>query len=377
MIYLTTGANGAGKTLVTLRDVRAQQVKESRPVYYHGFEAAQQLLDWGWQEFEPKKWQDLPDGSICVMDECQNEFPTRSASSPVPEYINAIAQFRRKRGFDFWMIAPHPSMLDLFIRRLIDKPSWHRHLKRAFGADVVSVLKFGSPNMQCEKPGAGASGEVSMVGFPKEVYGWYKSASLHTGKKQLPKQVYFVGLALILIPVMVYFSYKQIMRKVIEDKPVPAVNALGNPGSPVVSQKATPEQNKVLSTGEYVKSFVPRIEGFPQSAPRYDEVSKVVQAPKPAACIYGIKPGSKSKICSCWSQQSTPLNVPLAACISIAQGGYFDDTLSSESTQKTVAAPSASLPDKQSSISSMSSVPNGLDANVKPAQMQTVSLKTR
>lgn len=339
MIYLTTGANGAGKTLVTLRDVRAQQVKENRPVYFHGFEAGQQLLDWGWQEFDPKKWQDLPDGSICVMDECQNEFPsTRSSSSAVPDYINAIAQHRRKRGFDFWMIAPHPSMIDLFVRRLIDKPSWHRHLKRAFGADVVSVLKFGAPNMQCEKPGSGASAEVSMVGFPKEVYSWYKSASLHTGKKQIPKQVYMMGIAVVLIPLLIYGAYSKLMNKAIPEKvagshsSVVAPGVTGTPGAPVVRPQA--DAKKVLSPVEYAQSFIPRIEGFPQSAPRYDEVTQVVQAPKPAACIYGTKPGAKVKTCGCWSQQATPLMVPDATCKAIAAGGFFDDTVRPEVTAK-------------------------------------------
>lgn len=332
MIYLTTGANGAGKTLVTLRDVRVQQVKENRPVYFHGFEAGQQLLDWGWQEFNPKKWQDLPDGSICVMDECQNEFPMRGSSAAVPDYVNAIAQFRRKRGFDFWMIAPHPSMIDLFVRRLIDKPSWHRHLKRAFGADVVSVLKFGAPNMQCEKPGAGASAEVSMVGFPKEVYDWYKSASLHTGKKQIPKQVYMVGIAVVLIPLLIYGAYSKLMNKAIPEKLPVAAGSVAAPGALVAPgagvQSRPSEQKKTVTALEYVQSFTPRIEGFPQSAPRYDDVTQVVQAPKPAACIYGTKPGAKVKTCGCWSQQATPLMVPDATCKAIAAGGFFDDTVS-------------------------------------------------
>jgi zona occludens toxin len=342
MIYLTTGANGAGKTLVTLRDVRAQQVKETRPVYFHGFEAGQQLLDWGWQEFDPKKWQDLPDGSICVMDECQNEFPMRGSSAAVPDYVNAIAQFRRKRGFDFWMIAPHPSMIDLFVRRLIDKPSWHRHLKRAFGADVVSVLKFGAPNMQCEKPGAGASAEVSMVGFPKEVYDWYKSASLHTGKKQIPKQVYMMGIAVVLIPLLIYGAYSKLMNKAIPEKPPVAAGAVapaGIPGASVVRPQAN--DKKSLSPVEYAQSFVPRIEGFPQSAPRYDDVTQVVQAPKTAACIYGTKPGAKVKTCGCWSQQATPLMVPEDTCKAIAAGGFFDDTVRPEVMAKAPPAAAA------------------------------------
>ena len=185
MIYLTTGANGAGKTLITLYDVRQQQLKENRPVYYHGFDMHEEKVkEFGWQKFDPKKWQDLPDGSICIMDECQNEFPIRRSGSEVPDYVNAIAQHRRRRGFDFWMISPHPSLIDVFVRRLIDKPSWHRHMKRAFGADMVSELKFSAPDMKCEEPGAGARAEVTMRPYPKDVYTWYRSASLHTGKKK-------------------------------------------------------------------------------------------------------------------------------------------------------------------------------------------------
>ena len=95
MIYLTTGANGAGKTLLTLKDVRAQQLKENRPVYYHGFDMDEaKAAEFGWQKFDPKKWQDLPDGSICIMDECQNEFPLRRSGAEVPDYVQAIAQLQ-------------------------------------------------------------------------------------------------------------------------------------------------------------------------------------------------------------------------------------------------------------------------------------------
>ena len=151
MIYLTTGANGSGKTLLTLLDVRAQQLREGRPVYYHGFEALQPIHDFGWQEFDPRKWQELPDGSICIMDECQNEFPRRGPSAPVPDYVNAIAQFRRKRGFDFWMIAPHPSQLDKFIRDLVGVPSWHRHMKRMPAGELVSQCTYPSVNIPINK----------------------------------------------------------------------------------------------------------------------------------------------------------------------------------------------------------------------------------
>lgn len=315
MIYLTTGANGAGKTLITLRDVRAQQLKENRPVYYHGFEMDEaKAAEFGWQKFDPKQWQDLPDGSICIMDECQNEFPLRRSGSEVPDYIQAIAQHRRRRGFDFWMICPHPSLIDVFVRRLIDKPSWHRHLKRAFGADMVSQLRFSSPDMKCEEPGAGARGEVTMVAYPKEVYSWYKSASLHTGKKKIPRAVYVVAACAIAVPVAIFFAYSSVMGNV--TKKAPDSVQQQEPGQPGGVQR---QGLAKLTAAEYVEQRKPRFEGFAHTAPAYDEITKPVHAPYPAACV---KMGDD---CRCYTQQATRLQVPKDVCGQIVQYGFFVD----------------------------------------------------
>lgn len=321
MIYLTTGANGAGKTLFTLKDVREQQLKENRAVYYHGFEAGQVLVDWGWLPFNPEAWQELPDGSICIFDECQNEFPAKIPGA-VPEYINAIAQYRRKRGFDFWLISPHPSLIHINVRRLIENPSWHRHLKRAFGADMVSQLKFNAPNLQCEKPGAGASAQVSMRAFPKEVYDWYKSASLHTGKKTIPKQVYMLALAALLVPAGFYFAYKTVTN------PKAGAAAIAAPASAASAPRGSGgSAAAVMTAGEYIQSFTPRIPGLPSTAPRYDDVAKAVQAPKPSACVLGQHPGQKAVSCECFTQQATKLDTPFSICKQIALNGWFDDGL--------------------------------------------------
>ena len=318
MIYLTTGANGAGKTLLTLKDVRAQQLKENRPVYYHGFEMDEaKAAEFGWQKFDPKHWQSLPDGSICIMDECQNEFPLRRSGSDVPDYIQAIAQFRRKRGFDFWMICPHPSLIDVFVRRLIDKPSWHRHLKRAFGADLVSVLRFSAPDMKCEEPGAGARGEVSMVAYPKEVYSWYRSSSLHTGKKKIPRAVYVLAACAIAVPSAMYFAitglYSNATKQAKTAEPVPGTNAPGAPGQNVR------QVSQVMTAAEYVDARTARLKDFPHTAPAYDDVTKPTEAPYPAACV------QMGKTCKCYTQQATLLQVSGAVCVQIVQQGFFMD----------------------------------------------------
>lgn len=313
MIYFTTGANGAGKTLITLRDVRAQQLKENRPVYYNGFDMhPEKATEFGWQKFDPKHWQELPDGSICIMDECQNEFPLRRSGADVPEYIKAIAQDRRKRGFDFWMISPHPSLVDVFVRRLIDKPSWHRHMKRAFGGDLVSELKFSAVDLKCEEPGAGARGEVRMVAYPKDVYGWYRSASMHTGKKKIPRAVYVLGVVVLAVPLLGWLAFSKLPGGA-RSKPDTGATQAQAAVAPV--QKAAGP----MTARDYVASFVPRIPGLPHTASRFDAVTAPTEAPYPAACI------QSKRGCDCYSQQGTKLLMPADLCKQIVVGGFFMD----------------------------------------------------
>lgn len=329
MIYLTTGGNGAGKTLFTLHDVREQQLKENRPVYFHGFTAKQVLLDWGWKEFDPKKWQDLPDGSICIFDECQNEFPAK-IQGELPDYINAVAQFRRKRGFDFWMITPHPSLIHVNIRRLIESPSWHRHMKRNFGGSIISQLKFNFVEMKCEMPGAGARGQVSMRSMPKEVYDWYESASLHTAKRKLPKQVWVLAACAIAIPALGYMAFKQFTNTVMKPEVAQAVK---KSESQDVASPPPPGMQHVSVEG-YLELRKPRLSDFPHTAPAYDEVTKPVTAPYPAACV------QDSKRCNCYTQQGTLLRTSSEVCQHIVKFGYFvdwDDGRYKRDIQQTVA----------------------------------------
>ena len=222
---------------------------------------------------------------------------------------------------------------------------------------MVSQLKFNAPNMNCEKPGAGSSGQISMRPFPKEVYGWYKSASLHTGKKTIPKQVYFLAAIVLIVPVLGYFAYGRMMPKA---KPVDAVAVSASPSLPL--QARISSVNAALSSAEFSSSFVPRIAGLPSTAPRYDSLTVPLQAPKIAACILGKRPGSKTVECACWSQQATRLDVSHDICKQIALGGFFDDTqppsqgVLLQTSQSSVSLPSTAVANSPISSISASSV---------------------
>lgn len=314
MLYLTTGANGAGKTLLTLRDVRVKSLAENRPVYHNGrFEAVPdgELSDWKVIDF--KDWQSVPDGAIFIIDECHNDMPVRNSKDTAPEPIRMLAEHRR-RGFDFYLITQHPQNIDAFVRRLIGAPGWHRHLKRASGAPLVSVLSWAAVNPNCEKPGSGASGSTTMVTYPKEVYGWYRSTSLDTAKVKIPFMVKALVACVLLVPVLGYYGFTKFAKRY--EKPVvpAAVGAVSASGQGADSRVRAP-----ATVAEYVSTFEPRIQGLAMTAPRYDDLTKPTVVPYPAACVQSVGR------CQCYTQQATKLEVPLSLCSQIVKGGFFQD----------------------------------------------------
>lgn len=318
MLYLITGANGAGKTLNTLKWIRERSVKEGRPVCHNGrFEPVPGGELQSWKTIDIKNWQDEPDGAIFLVDECHNDFPLRPASGTPPEYVRMLAEHRR-RGFDFYLVTQHPQNIDAFIRRLIGSPGWHRHLKRSFGGDLVSVLEWSAVNPNCEKPGSGKSGTASMQPFPKEVFTWYKSASLHTGKRKIPKQVWFLLACLFIVPLLLYFAVKSLYDKTqpAETPPASAAAAASAGGSPA---GAAAQLAKYASTDDYLLQRKPRIPDFPHTAPAYDELTKPVEAPYPAACV------QMGERCECYTQQGTYMRTSADTCVQIVKYGFFKD----------------------------------------------------
>lgn len=312
MIYLITGANGSGKTLNALKWVRELQVKDGRSVYYHGFEMKpEKAAEFGWEKFDPLEWQKLPDGAIMVFDECQDQFPPRANGSKVPDYVNAMA-VHRKRGFDFFLITQHPRQLDTFVKSLIGSPGWHRHIKRPFGADMASVLEWSAVHPQPEKDSSAKNGKVTMTPHPKEVYGWYNSAVLHTGKKSIPRQVYVLAAAAVLVPVMIYGAVHFLTQR------TTGLDKLAATSGGAGSQSSAPSK-PVDPVTDLLTQYSELIPGFPHTAPRYAEVVQPVLAPYPAACIQA------RDSCLCYTQQGTRLPTPYDVCAQIVKNGFFID----------------------------------------------------
>lgn len=312
MLHIISGANGAGKTLNTLKWVRERQIKENRPVCHNGrFEPVEGGELAGWKKIDFMDWQGEPDGTIFLIDEAHNDLPNRPAGSTVPDAVKMLAEHRR-RGFDFYLVTQHPQNIDSFVRRLVGPPGWHRHLKRSFGVDMVSVLEWSAVNPNCEKDGSGKTGTVTMQAFPKEVYGWYKSASLHTGKKKLPAKLWVFLACVVLIPLLLWFASSSLLKRTQAKVPEKtATQAAADAPVQAVNAKLTPEQ--------YIDQRTPRLKDFPHTAAAYDEVTKPTVAPYPAACV------SMGKTCKCYTQQATLLQVSGPVCLQIVAQGFFVD----------------------------------------------------
>lgn len=334
MLYLRTGANGSCKSLFTLKDLRDKQVAEGRSVCVLigkpavGTEPAdperrylkiypKTMQEFGWTECHYSEWWAQPDGTIFLGDECHNYLPKRANGSAVPEYVAKLAE-HRSRGFDFFLLTQHPSNIDSFVVKIIGSPGWHQHLKRAFGAsNMTTVLQWSAVNNQCEKDGAGKNAQVTMRPQPKEVYGWYDSAELHTGKRKIPRQAKFLVVAALVVPVLFWYAGKLIYGNTIGRGQAKTEAAAGS--QPVAAPAAAPGgRDRPQTAAEYVAHYRPRIAGLMHTAPAYDELTQPKRVPVPAACVQ-----SKTKGCKCYTQDATPYPMDDAMCRRQVEHGSF------------------------------------------------------
>lgn len=324
MITLITGLPGNGKTLFGLWYIKQKAEKEGREVYYHNIKD----LTLDWMAFDAEKWMDLPHGSIIVMDECQFVFAKKPNGSKLPDFYEKLATHRHS-GFDIYLITQHPSLIDNFVRQLVGQ---HFHAVRKFGLERATIYEWSALNAA---PASATSQKAAIPlkwAYPKEVYGYYKSAEVHTVKRSIPLKIFLaVGFIVGVLGagywVLDRFQHRN--DKVSNGVAVQAEQPIA-PGASAVSSGANGKQvfapGSVQDAQYYIAMNQPRIAGLPQSAPKYDELTKPSRVPVPAACIQiGSVRDDRAIRCKCYSQDGTPMNVEFNMCIKIAQEGVFLD----------------------------------------------------
>lgn len=304
MITLITGAPGTGKSAACV--ALLAELAKGRTIYVNGIPdlgIPHEVLE------DPTKWHEtVPDGSIIVIDEVQRVWRPRGPGQKVPPDIQAL-ETHRHRGIDFYIITQGPRLVDANIRALTGR---HVHLR-----DVGLLGRYWYEWPECADNCATAWKSAPIkkrYRLPKHVFTLYKSASVHIKPvRSVPWMLAVMVVALLVTVGVSYKAYVSISSKL---GPAPQVlpgasTALPSPGH--AAQAVQPEPV------DLVASFEPRIPGLPHTAPRYDDSTKAVIAPYPAACV------SMGKRCQCYTQQGTHLDTPKELCVQIVKGGLFID----------------------------------------------------
>lgn len=324
MITLGTGLPGNGKTLWMLWTIAAKAKKENREVYYHNVKGLNGEAVGNWQEFPPEKWMDLPHGCIIVIDECQEVFPRKPNGAQLPPHYEELAKHRHK-GFDIFLITQHPTLIDNFVRRLVGQ---HYHSVRKFGLQRATIYEWSACQPAPENVSSHKNAVTHKWKFPKEVYTWYKSAEVHTVKRAIPMKLVLAVLFVIGViagGAFVFYRYKHRYDKPAPGEVVKAVpGAAAAGGGKVAGSGGEKAFDPVEDAKEYVWKQTPRVAGLAQTAPKYDQLTQPTHVPVPAMCIQkGTVADVRKMSCKCFSQQATPLDVPLTMCLEFARNGYF------------------------------------------------------
>jgi zona occludens toxin (predicted ATPase) len=200
-ITLVTGLPGHGKTLNTIKEVRDYANSEGRYVYYHNIKGLSPSLGWH-QLDDPTLWYECPPGAVILVDECQHFYPARSSGKAVPEFI-AKFNTHRHNGHDIFLITQNPKLVDHDVRYLVNK---HVHFFRPFGLERTTRIEWArcidNPFSKTEHASALSQ---STIALPKEIFGLYQSAEIHTVKRTIPTKLYaYAALPLLLLAVVIF-----------------------------------------------------------------------------------------------------------------------------------------------------------------------------
>lgn len=304
MIVVVTGTPGAGKTLFAIDEIRKISERENRPVFVDGVDG----LKLPWVPMDARKWREMPPNAILLVDEAQRVFRPASSGAAIPDFI-ADLETHRHDGVDIWLTTQHPSFLHAHLRKLAGR---HYHLIRAYGAQKATLWRWEQIKDNCDKSRKDTVG-VSWS-YPKDVYALYKSAEVHTIKRTVPRAAWYLGACVLAFAFLAWRVYD---RRIAHTDAIPGESvAVGSASVPQADEHRRP--NGPLSAHEYVQTFQPRVQGLAYTAPAYDQVTKAVRAPYPAACLENATRG-----CECYTQQGTRLEVTEQLCRGIVKGGFF------------------------------------------------------
>ena len=234
MIVLVTGTPGSGKTLFVVSKILELQKQFPDRKIYADIDGL--LIDG--VEQSPDDWRTTPDNSIVIYDEAQQHERFRAGTQANKDEIVQKLQVHRHTGHDIWFITQSPRFLNAFVLDLVGE---HYHLHRPYGAKLASVYYWRSVRKQ---PQSLASRELAenefLFKYPKELFDVYKSATQHNVKLKIPKKLWLVVAAIVLILGFV-------LKMIYSDGSQKMIN--GSLGAATQNKENKPTSNSLSSPG--------------------------------------------------------------------------------------------------------------------------------
>lgn len=330
-IEVITGLPGHGKTLLMMQKLMDAAKKGERPLFAAGIEGltpglATTLADpTQWNAKDENGAHIVPDGSLIFVDEAWKWYGHlhNATGQKTPEHVLAFAEHRH-RGLDFVMTTQGPGQLYPFLRTLIEG---HTHVVRAMGMQAANLYTWAELNDDVKSKSMREVALRKLWSYPKENFGAYKSATLHTIKRKIPMRVFMMPLALIGAVGAAFIAYTYLKPSARAEAMTTEEAAVGSPTAPIGSRAPTltaMQAHEPEAVEEYFAQFKPRHPAIPASAPAYDK-RRVVAQPSVYCVVAG--PGETATgyddgdDCRCLTEQGTPYALDDQLCRLNARNG--------------------------------------------------------
>lgn len=281
---------------------------------------------------DPTKWQDLPAGSVLVVDEAQRYFRATRAGEP-PAYLTAMETIRHT-GVRLILATQQPNYLHSHLRGLV---GLHEHMKRREGKQESTIYRNDEIMDDTRSASMAVKYDNEVWQFPAKYFAYYKSAQVHTvqhvesSKWKRWKKIFLVmGLGLVTAIGLVVWK---IAGKGGES--APAAPLAAQAGQTLAASRDH-DKEPPLTVEQFTAQLIPRIPQMPISAPIYDGKEAVSH---PA--VYCM---SSQASCTCLTEQGTRFTIPEERCVDMARNGPAYDPFKAP----TQAAPPPQEPSQES-----------------------------
>lgn len=352
MIYLITGQPGNGKTLMAMELMR-QEYERNQEAVKEGKEEPRRFFSnvagatteenpdaFPWVEKLPdhNDWTQLPDGSYVQYDEAHSDgntpglerygklFPSTGKPGESSDLRIRAMSTHRHRGFDLVLITQWPNKVHHQVRTLVGK---HVHMNRAMGLQRAGVLSWTRTQVDPYNEREREKAEEEIWSYPKDLYGKYKSSTLHTAsyKFKIPRKVWG-GLSMLLMTGIVGWCLWLFVFKP-DSNPTdtqvdraPAAQAEGLwPGAPPPSRD---EPIKWETPAEYAEEHLPRFPTMPWTAKVFDDRA-AISDPQLYCMASGPGRNGSGEVtqggCHCVTEQGTRYELGEGECRRVARYG--------------------------------------------------------